>query len=168
MFRIIHVPLDERVFVSVDRVPVRCLGPGRHFVRTWHPFRQVDLVRVSTDPIVVKLKAEEVALVLPEDLRVVRLAPHERAVISIRGKPTRWLGAGEHAVWTVEKTVERTAAGARVLPAVGVEVFDASGVAAEPLRDDIRALVPVADRVEVTVPEGAVALRSGQPQSQPL
>ena len=32
-------------------------------------------------------------------------------------------------------------------------------VAAEPLRDDIRALVPVADRVEVTVPEGAVALR---------
>lgn len=159
MFRIISVPLDERVFVNVNRVPAGCLGPGRHFVLTGWPLRHVEFVRVSTEPIACKLKAEEVALVLPEDLRVVRLAPHERAVISIRGKPTRWLGAGEHAVWTVEKTVERTAAGARVLPAVGIEVFDASGIAAEPLRDEIRALVPAADRVEVTVPEGAVALR---------
>ena len=114
---------------------------------------------VSTEQIIAKLKAEEVALVPPGDLRVLRLAPHERALISVRGKPTRWLGAGEHAVWTVEKTVSQGATGARVLPAVGIELYDTSGIIAEPLRDDIRALAASADYVEVIVPQGAVALR---------
>ena len=159
MYRRIRVALAERVFVMVDEVPVRYLGPGRHWIRTGPFVGRVETKRVSTDAIVAKLKAEEVALVPPEDLRVVRLAPHERAVVSVRGTPIRWLGSGEHFVWTVEKTVERTASGARVVPAVGIEVFDAGGVAAEPLRDEVRALAPASDRVEVTVPEGAVALR---------
>ena len=30
MFSIVNVPLDERVFVHVDRVPTRVLGLGRH------------------------------------------------------------------------------------------------------------------------------------------
>ena len=158
MFSIVNVPLDERVFVHVDRVPTRVLGPGRHWVWTWRPLHVVQLVRVSTDLIVAKLKAEEVALVPPGDLRVVRLAPHERAVVSVRGKPTRWLGAGEHAVWMVEKTVTHAATGARVMPAVGIELIDTSGVAADPLQGDVRALAPATDYVEVTVPQGAVTI----------
>ena len=84
------------------------------------------------------------------------LGPTGRAVIMRRGRPVKWLAAGEHVLWTVERTFDR---GQTVRPTVTVENVDVSGVETAPLRDELKALAPAADYVETTAPEGAVALR---------
>jgi regulator of protease activity HflC (stomatin/prohibitin superfamily) len=73
--------------------------------------------------------------------------------VTRRGKPARWLSTGVHQIWTVERNPRESS------PAVTVEVFDVSGVETGPLRDDVRALVPASDYVEVTAAEGATVVR---------
>src|SRR5882672_8618078 len=67
------------------------------------PWRKVEVKRLDTDALVADLRAEELALVPAEDLRVIALGPYERALVTRRGKPARWLGAGVQQVWTVDR-----------------------------------------------------------------
>jgi regulator of protease activity HflC (stomatin/prohibitin superfamily) len=83
---------------------------------------------------------------------VITLAEHERALVVRRGRPARWLGHGTHMVWIVDRVGDT--------PAIRVDVIDTGAIVAEPLRDDVKALVPATDYLEVMVPEGMVALRS--------
>lgn len=153
----IDVPLDERVLVLADERPVRYLRPGRHWVVNLNPLRRIATLRLGTGALVARLKAEHLALVPAEDLKVLRLAPHARAVVSVAGRAVRWLGPGEHQVWTVERTVRN---GSREpIPSVEIEILDVSGVVATPLRDEVRALAPASDYVETTVPSGAAGVR---------
>lgn len=151
----IDVALDERVIVLLDERPARWLRPGRHRIVV-RPFRKLALVRLQAGMLVTKLPAELAAFVPAEDLRIVRLAAHERAVLRLRGVAVRWLGPGEHQVLTYDATSARTG---KPMPATEVEVLDTSGVATEPLLRDVKALVPAADYAETEVPHGAVALR---------
>lgn len=141
---LIHVSLNERVFVHVNDRPVRYLAPGRH--RIFRPFSKVELVRVNTDLIVADLRAEHLALVPEKDLTIVSLGENQRALVLRRGRAARWLGVGEHQVWTVEKNV-------------AIHVLDTSAIAAVPLREDIRAIAPANDYVEVTAAQGTTVLR---------
>ncbi|WP_338871739.1 slipin family protein [Myxococcus stipitatus] len=142
-FMRVDVVQHERVFVLVDEVPTRYLSPGRY--RLNHPFRNVRLVRVPTNTLVANLDTELLALVPPSDLQVIDLGPDERAVLYHRGRPSKWLGRGQHQVWLVDT--------------VKVERMDTSSVATVPLRDDVRALVPANDYVEAMAAEGSVVLR---------
>lgn len=151
---IIDIAAHERGILIAGGAPVRYLRPGRHFV--FQPFRTVELRRLKTDALVVELDAEELALVPPEDLTVLTVAPHERALVGRRGKPALWLQPGQHLVWTVDRVPRGPAAGR---PAVTIEVIDTSAIAVAPLRDEVRALVPDRDYVEVTAAAGTVALR---------
>lgn len=154
----IQVALNERVFVHVNGEPKRYLGPGRH--RIFRPFAKVELVRKNTDEILVDLRPEQLALVPSEDIRVLDLSENERALVIRRGRPVRWLGVGEHLVWTVDRrTVRDGAGGPRVVENVQIDVLDTSAVVAKPLRDDVKILVPASDYVETMAPEGTVALR---------
>ncbi len=158
MYLKLDVPLGQRAVVHVNGVPARWLGPGRH--RLWRPFRKLEVFRLDGEALVLPLRAEQLALAPEGEIALVTVRPDERALVTRRGRPARWLGAGEHAVATWERTEKRTAEGARVLvPAVTVETLDVSGVATAPLRDEVKALVPASDHVEVTVPQGSVALR---------
>jgi hypothetical protein len=158
MFLKFDVALDERAFVHLDGRPAFYLGPGRH--RLWTAFRKVEVKRFKTDVLVADLAAEQMALVPAEDLRTVAVSAGQRALVTRRGRPALWLGVGEHRVWTVDRTVERRPDGSTSLrPAVTVEVLDTQAVEAAPLREEVKALVPAQDYVEVTVPAGAVALR---------
>jgi regulator of protease activity HflC (stomatin/prohibitin superfamily) len=74
-----------------------------------------------------------------------------------KGRAALWLGEGVHQVWTVERAVDR--ATRAVLPMIRIESFDVSGVATRPLKDDLKAIAPASDYVEVTAPAGSVALR---------
>jgi len=116
------------------------------------PWRKAEVKRLDTDALVADLRAEELALVPAEDLRVVALGPYERALVTRRGKPARWLAAGVQQVWTVERLRDGA-------PAVTVEVIDVSGVETAPLRDEVKALVPAADYVEATAAEGSTVVR---------
>lgn len=154
----IDVALHERVLVSIDSKPSLYLGPGRHTVRV-APWREVAVKRLGTDALTVELRAEELALVPEGELRVVSLSAYQRALVSRRGKPVKWLGAGEHLLWTVDR-IEKRSGGARVqAEAITVEVLDVSGVEALPLRDEARALVPGTDYLEATAAEGTTVVR---------
>lgn len=147
----VDVKLNERALVYLDGKPQKYLGPGRYRTLV-APWRKVEVKRLDTDALVADLRAEELALVPPGDLRVVALAPDQRALVMRRGKPARWLGAGVQQVWTVEQLRDGT-------PAVSVEVIDVSGVETEPLSDEVKALVPASDYVEATAAEGYTAVR---------
>src|SRR5262249_17817819 len=148
----VDVSLKERVIVLVDGKPEKYLASGRH--RLWiAPWRKVEVKRLDTDAQVADLRPEELALVPAEDLRVLSLGPYERALISRRGKPARWVGPGVVQVWMVERLARDT------VPAVTVEVVDVSGVETEPLRDEAKALVPNTDYVEATAAEGFTVVR---------
>ena len=141
----INVALNERAIVLVDQLPVRYLGPGRHRVSA-APWREIEVRRYDTERVLAELRPEELALVPERELERLNLTPDQRAVLSRRGRPLRWLQAGMHLVWTVD-------------PTVTLEVLDVSGVEATPLRDEVKALVPAADYVEATAAEGTVVLR---------
>jgi regulator of protease activity HflC (stomatin/prohibitin superfamily) len=144
---VIDIPLQERGVLLEDGVPVRALLPGRHVV--W--LARVDVIRYDTRLLVVNLPGEHAKLLDASELRTVVVGDHERAVVVRRGRPVRWLATGTHLVWTVDHVNDA--------PAVRVDVIDVGPIAADPLRDDVRALVPANDYVEVTVPEGHVGLR---------
>jgi hypothetical protein len=132
--------------VLIDGKPARYFGPGRH--RVFAPFAKVSLERIAVQNLIVDLDADRIALVPKEDLALVVNAPTERTVVFRKGKAALWLGAGAFQLWTVD----------RVAP-IRLETFDVSGVATKPLKDDVKAIAPAADYVEVTAPEGSVALR---------
>ena len=141
----LDVSMRERVLVVVDGKPKQYLGPGRH--RVWvSPLAKVLIERVDTDQLVADSLVEALPLVPAGELKVFTLSPDERALVSRRGRPAKWLQSGERQVWTVD-------------PSVTVEVIDVSGVAAVPLRDEVKALVPAADYVEATAAEGTTVVR---------
>jgi len=151
----IDVTQTERAFVLIDGVPARYLVPGRHFVNDL--FRTVLVERVNAAGLVADLDQRRLALVPVEDLLVLEVALHQRALVRHRGRPARWLGPGVHQLWTVDRLLDRTTGTTR--PLVEVERIDASGLAVAPLEDAVKALVPAADYVETTAPQGSVALR---------
>lgn len=163
----IDVGPRERAFVMVNGRAQRYLRPGRHW--EWRPFSHVRVERYATSHtverfqsslVMAELTAEQLALVPPEDLLVFTVAPHQRALVMRHGKPVKWLGPGEHQVWTLERTLEGRGSREQVeRPAVTVEVMDTSGIQAPLLRDDVRALVPASDYTEATAVEGSVVLR---------
>lgn len=154
----IDVGLRERAFVLVNGRAQRYLGPGRHW--EWRPFARVQVEKVNATQLLADLDAEQVALVPPEDLQLVTVTPSQRALVMRHGKPVKWLGPGQHQVWTLERTLVGRGSREQVSrPAVTVELVDTSGIEAVPLRDDVRALVPATDYVEATAAEGSVVLR---------
>ena len=85
--------------------------------------------------------------------------PTQRALVTRRGKPVRWLGAGEHQVWTVDRVPIRKGELRDRATTVTVELIDVGAVETKPLRDEVKALVPASDYRDLTVPEGAAGLR---------
>ena len=153
MFRRIDVPLNVRAIVHLDQRPYRYLGPGVH--RFWVGLQRMAVFRHVVDDLKVELRPEEAALVPSRDLRTFVLAPHERALVSERGRPKLWLGPGEHQIWAIGRGRGNGAAASTVQ----IEVFDTSPIEAEPLSEQVKPLVPEADYGEVLVPAGHVALR---------
>jgi regulator of protease activity HflC (stomatin/prohibitin superfamily) len=155
----IKVEMHQRAFVIRDGKPVRYLGPGRHW--HWSPFHKIEVIRTAgwsgaTANLVADLDADQLALVPDGDVTQLELEPHQRAVVYARGRPKLWLQAGSHQIWTVDQTLGKDR---KPVSAIRAEVFDTSGVAAQPLRDEVKALAPAGDYTEATAPEGSVAVR---------
>lgn len=151
----IDIMTNERAFLIEDGKPVKYLAPGKHSV--WALLRDLRVEKTSTVNLLAELDEQRLKLVPVEDLAVITVAEHERALVSRRGKPALWLGAGVHQVWTVDRQVERQSG--KVTPLVKIDVIDTSAVEAKVLPADVAALAKARDYVEVTAPEGSVALR---------
>ena len=152
----LEVTTHERVFLIRDGRATNYLGPGRH--RLFDPFDRVKVQRIDTRELLADLEGDRLALVPSDELQLVDVAAHQRAVVFRKGRPVKWLGSGQHQVWTVDRTF-KDAARSVWAPAVTVEVLDTDAVQVSPLRDELRALVPASDYVEATAPEGSVVLR---------
>lgn len=153
----IEVGAQERAYLIVDGRPVRYLGAGVHRVYTWSPLKDVRVEKVSTVNLLAELDAERLALVPAEDLQVVTLARHERAVVYRKGRAVKWLSSGVHQIWTVERSVDR--ATKAVTPLISIEVIDTSAVSAPLLMADVVSVVTGKDYVEATAAEGSVVVR---------
>ncbi|HEY3447451.1 MAG TPA: slipin family protein [Myxococcales bacterium] len=152
----LDVALHERVFLIRDGRATRYLGPGRY--RFFGRFGRVKTVRLDTRELIADLDGDRLKLVPSDELQMVDVAAHQRAVVYRKGRPVKWLGPGQHQVWTVERTFKDSARSVSA-PAVTVEILDTDAVRVSPLRDELRALVPACDYVEATAPEGSVVLR---------
>jgi regulator of protease activity HflC (stomatin/prohibitin superfamily) len=162
MRSVIDIPLHERGVLVEDGVAIRALAPGRHVV--WRLITRVDVVRYDTRLLVVDMPGEHARLFDAGELATVSVGEHERAVVVRRGRPVRWLASGVHLVWTVDRVEVRRPAASGVgalelVSGVRVDVIDVGALGADPLRDELRALVPASDYVEAVVPDGHVALR---------
>lgn len=154
----IEILQHERAFLIEDGRPVKYLAPGVHRVWAAFNFKELRVEKTSTVNLLAELDERRLALVPTEDLQLMSLAPHERGLVTRRGKPVLWLGAGVHQVWTVERQVDR--ASKAVTPLIAVQVFDTAGAETKPLQNDIAALAKAkGDYVEVIAAEGHVAVR---------
>ncbi len=151
----IEIQTNERAFLLKDGRPVQYLTPGIHEV--WSLFNAMRVEKVSTVNLLAELDEQRLKLVPAEDLMVLTLAEHERAIVTRRGKAALWLNAGVHQVWTVDRLVDRTTGA--VTPLVKAEVVDTSAIEAKLLNADVAALAKLRDYAEVIVPEGSVAAR---------
>lgn len=157
MRTVITLELHERGVLVLDGRPARALAPGRHVV--WS-LMSVDVVRYDTRGLVIDMPVEHQVLFEAAELRRVTVGDHERALVKRRGRPMRWLLAGDHLVWNVDR-IEKVREDGTKLSVPGVEVvwIDVGAIATAPLKDEVRALVPAGDYTEVTVPAGSVGLR---------
>jgi regulator of protease activity HflC (stomatin/prohibitin superfamily) len=102
MFKRIQVKLNERVALFRDSVPIRALGPGRHFVFG----RRLTEQRWKTDELVFEALPEVRALLSAEWYEEVTLATRQRGVLYRDGKPQVFLRPGVHRFWTVDPSVD--------------------------------------------------------------
>lgn len=127
------VPLHERAVLTRDGLPVRALAPGRYTV--WgsrYAVTRFDTTSLLLDGV------PELRAVLPADwFAEVKLGPRQRGVLERGGRPARFLRPGVHRYWTLDKSVE-------------LRVFDVDAPPPE-LTDELRALIPASELVDVTV-----------------
>jgi regulator of protease activity HflC (stomatin/prohibitin superfamily) len=102
MFKFIRVRLNERAVVFRNSVPIRALGPGRHFVFGTRLTEQ----RWDTDQLVFSALPEIRALLPIEWFAEVTLAKRQRGFLYRDGKPQRFLRPGVHRFWTVDPSVQ--------------------------------------------------------------
>ena len=101
MFLVVHVDLHERAVVVRDGLPVRALGPGRHWVWGF----SLSVRRWSTSQLVFEM-APELRAALPDDwYDEITLGSSERAVLWHDGRPKMFLLPGTHRYWLVDDTV---------------------------------------------------------------
>lgn len=152
----IEILTHERAFLVEDGKPVKYLKPGVH--SAWALFNTVRVEKLNVTNLLAELDEKRLELVPADDLKVITVAEHERALVTRRGKPVLWLGAGVHQVWTVDRLVDRETG--RVTPLVKVDVIDTDAIEAKLLTADLAALAKArGDYVEITAPEGTVAIR---------
>jgi len=136
-----HIPINERAVLLEHGVPTRALGPGKH--RFWGGGK--DVVRFKLDELQFAA-APEVRALLPQAWFGETVIGHrQRGVLSRDGRPVRWLRPGVHRFWTVD-------------PSVALRVLDLDEPVPE-LTDELRALIPATEIVDVTVLQHQRALK---------
>ena len=134
-----------RAILNVDGVPSEFLGPGRY--RLWKIGKNLDVTWFNTGVLIAELSDAQRAVVPASEFIVVDLLPSQRAVVSCRGRPRLWLAEGETVLWKTDKSMR-------------VDVIDTSAIVAKPLAKNVERIAAIEDYVEVTVPNGCVAVRT--------
>src|SRR5215831_3225404 len=132
MMQNIHIKLHERAVIVRDGQVVRALAPGSY--RFW---RRHELTLWDTNALAFVAQPAVLAALPPEWYETVRLEPAQRAVIFRDGAPVKFLRPGVHRVWKLD-------------PSVVIRAFAVTDPVPE-LTDELRAVIPAAEIVEVQV-----------------
>jgi regulator of protease activity HflC (stomatin/prohibitin superfamily) len=132
MFQNIHLKLNERAVIVRDGRVVRALGPG-----TYRFFRRHEVTLWDTNALAFVAQPGVLAALPPEWYETIRLEPTQRAVIYRDGAPVKFLRPGVHRIWKIDPSVE-------------IRAFAVTDPVPE-LTDELRAMIPAAEIVEVTV-----------------
>src|SRR6187399_2432462 len=141
MFKSIRVKLNERVVTFKDGLPIRALGPGRHFL--WG--RRLTEQRWDTDKLVFSALPAVRAALLSDWFREVTLTELERAVLYRDGCPVSFLRPGVHRFWVAD-------------PSVRLSVFNVTDPLPR-LTAELEALIPKSEFVDVTIQSHEKGLR---------
>jgi regulator of protease activity HflC (stomatin/prohibitin superfamily) len=133
MIKTIHIPIHQRAVLIKDGRPVRALAPGRYTFWT----KRVEAVTWNVDEITFTGPAAAIAVLPVEWYEVIHLAPTQRAVVLRDDKPVKFLRPGVHRLWKVDA-------------GVAVRVLAITDPVPE-LTDELRAIVPATEIVDVTV-----------------
>ena len=127
--------LNQRAVLVRDGVPDRVLGPGFHAF--WG--KRNKLLTWTVDDLAFWAQPEVLAVIPADWFTTVALAANERAVVYRDAKPRLFLRPGVHRVWTID-------------PNTVVERFDITQPPPE-LTDELRAIIPATELIEVQVKE---------------
>jgi regulator of protease activity HflC (stomatin/prohibitin superfamily) len=133
LFTTFHVPLHERAVLLEHGVPTRALGPGKH--RFWGGGKE--LVRFRVEELVFTAAAEVRKLLPDVWYAEATIGPRQRGILLRDERPVRFLRPGTHRFWTVD-------------PSVVLRVLDIDQPVPE-LTDELRAVIPASELVDVTV-----------------
>jgi regulator of protease activity HflC (stomatin/prohibitin superfamily) len=125
--------LNQRAVLLRDGTPERVLAPGHHAF--WG--KQNKLLTWKVDDLAFWAQPEVLAILPPEWFTTITLGANERAVVYRDHKPRLFLRPGIHRVWTLD-------------PNVRITTFDVTAIAPE-LTDELRAIVPATEIIEVQV-----------------
>jgi regulator of protease activity HflC (stomatin/prohibitin superfamily) len=127
------IPLNQRAVLTVDGRPVRALEPGRHVVRAKH----AEVMTWNVDELTFTAPAAVLAVIPSGWFDELHLAAHQRGVIYRDEKPVKYLRPGLHRVWKVDA-------------AIAFRVLAVTEPTPE-LTDELRAVIPNSELVEVTI-----------------
>jgi regulator of protease activity HflC (stomatin/prohibitin superfamily) len=131
--KIFTIPLHQRAVLIRNGQPERALLPGRHVVYAKH----AEVMTWNIDELVFTAPAAVLA-VLPADwYEVVHLAPVQRGVVYRDDKPIKFLRPGIHRIWKVDA-------------GVALRAFAITEPVPE-LTDELRAVIPATEIVDVTI-----------------
>lgn len=144
MFKVVRVKLNERVVMFNNSLPIRALGPGRHWVWGSHLTEQ----RFNVNDLLFRALPEVRALLSKDWYREVTVAPLQRAVLFQDGVPVAFLRPGVHRFWTLDESVSLT-------------TFDVTQ-ALPALTAELEKIIPKGEYIDVTVQAHEMGLRYEQ------
>jgi regulator of protease activity HflC (stomatin/prohibitin superfamily) len=136
-----NIELNQRAVLLRDGVPDRVLVPGHYAF--WGRHNKLALWNIDT---LVFAAQPDVLAALPATwYQIVLLGVMQRAVVLRDERPAHFLRPGRHLIWTIN-------------PGVAVQLYDVNDVAPE-LTDELRAVIPATELVEVQVRQFERALK---------
>lgn len=128
-----QLALNQRAVLVRDGKPERVLGPGHDAYWGKH----LTFVPWNIDDLTFTANPDVLAVLPPTWFTTISLGALERALVFRDDKPVKFLRPGVHRVWALH-------------PTVAIATFVVTGPAPE-LTDEVRAVVPAAEVVEVLV-----------------
>ncbi len=101
MYKILQVKFNERVVLFRGHVPLRALGPGRH----WLWGRNYSEQRWNTDELVFQARPGVRQLLPSEWYAQVEIGDAQRGILYKDGRPVVYLRPGVHRYWSIDESV---------------------------------------------------------------
>ena len=127
------IPITQRAVLIKHGVPVRALAPGKHAF--WSG--AYDVVRFERNDLIFDAAPELRAVMPAAWYAEATVGPRQRGVLWKHGRPAKFLRPGTHRYWAGDDGVE-------------LRVYDVDQPMPE-LTDELRALIPAAELLDVTV-----------------